>query len=138
MNNFRRIAKSAATKFAIAVVAISALICCAWAHPIKLVTAASGVPTLSNKHFRVDKQGHEWPVEIQVTKSPDHGTVRTQSVSTPRTLRDGTTKTVHETRVVYQSSKGFAGQDAFVYRRISGDPSDRSNNENITILVTVK
>jgi hypothetical protein len=135
---FWRISTSAATKFAIAVLAVSALICCAWAHPIKLVTAASGLPTLSNKHFRVDMQGHEWPVQIEVTKSPEHGTVRTQSVTTPRTLRDGTTKTVHETRVVYQSSKGFTGQDAFAYRRISGDPSDRSNDENITILVTVK
>jgi len=42
------------------------------------------------------------------------------------------------TEVVYQSKKGFVGEDSFKLLRVSGDPSDPYKNEEVTIAVTVQ
>jgi hypothetical protein len=86
---------------------------------------------------RVDAKGKNWPVKVQYTLRPTNGTVRTQVAERAMTLRNGEIKTVRVTQVIYQSRKGFVGQDNFTYRRISGDPTDPDNNKEYTIAVTV-
>jgi hypothetical protein len=77
-------------------------------------------------------------VTIQYTARPANGSVHTQVTVQPKMLRNGTSKTVHVAQVVYQSKKGFVGQDSFTYRRVSGDPTDPDNNKEYTIAVTVR
>jgi hypothetical protein len=98
----------------------------------------SGVPTLVNGHSRFDNEGHSYPVNISVTAPPAHGTVQTRVRTLPRRQRDGSTHMVRETQVIYQSKKGYTGDDTFTYRRVSTDPSDPRNNQELTIQVTVR
>ena len=103
--------------------------------------AKSGAPTevacQSGGHWRVDANGKEWPVTIQYITRPKNGTVTTR-VSTGSVSLHGQTRTVHLTRVVYQSRKGFAGEDSFTYRRTTADPTDPLNGHEYTVAVTVK
>jgi hypothetical protein len=125
-------------KLAMAVAIATMVLGSAWAAMTASVTAQSGVPLYCHAYWRVDAQGREWPVSIQFLSRPANGTVRAQVTSEPRALRNGTTKTVRVAHLVYQSRKGFVGQDMFTYRRVSGDPTDPDNNKEYTIAVTVR
>jgi hypothetical protein len=125
-------------KFAAAVAIAATILGTAWAAMTFSVTAQSGVPLHCHTYWRVDAQGREWPVKIVYTSRPTSGIVRTQVTSQPKALRNGTTKTVRVSQVVYQSKKGFVGQDMFAYRTISGDPTDPYNNKEYIIAVTVR
>jgi len=109
----------------------------AWA--MHSMVAQSGVATPCGcNYWRVDMQGKEWPISIQYTSKPAHGTVRTVTTVEPRTLRNGKSMNVHVTEMVYQSKKGFVGEDSFTYHRITGDPNDPNNGKEYTIAVTVR
>jgi hypothetical protein len=103
-------------------------------------TAKSGVPRecYGGGHWRVDRDGKEWPVAIEYTSRPKNGTVRTHVTTGVRQLRNGQQKSVHLTHVVYQSRKGFVGEDSFSYRRTTADPTDPLNGHEYTVAVTVR
>ena len=82
-------------------------------------------------------QGREWPVRIQVTQPPAHGTVSSRIGNEQVTFR-GARRMVRATQVLYRSKKGYIGDDTFTYLRLTDDPTDRLNNESITIAVTVR
>ena len=89
-------------------------------------------------HWRVDNNGKVWPVSIQVVSPPKNGTVTTRASSGQRKLRNGEAKTVRLTSVVYQSRKGYVGEDSFTYRRVTADPTDPDNGKEYTVAVTVR
>ena|SRR5690242_20224521 len=103
------------------------------------VTAQSGVPfRCTHSDWRVDAQGKEWPVTLQYTARPAHGSVHTEVSLQPKALRNGTIKTVHVADWIYQSKKGFVGQDSFTYRHVTADPTDTRNGSEYTVAVTVR
>jgi hypothetical protein len=110
------------------------------AHAAWAVTAKSGQPieVMGGGHFRVDANGKEWPVSAEILTPPKNGHVTTQISSGQRTLKNGQVRTVRLARVVYQSNKGFVGEDSFTYRYISADPTDPYNSKEITVAVTVR
>jgi hypothetical protein len=131
-------ARALSVRLGLAIVVVLMALGGVWAAMSISVTAQSGVPLPCHSYWRVDMQGKEWPVTIQYTARPANGSVHTQVTLQPKMLRNGTSKTVHVAQVVYQSKKGFIGQDSFTYRRISGDPTDPDNNKEYTIAVTVR
>ncbi|HTO61985.1 MAG TPA: hypothetical protein VMM15_12095 [Bradyrhizobium sp.] len=103
------------------------------------VTAQSGVPfRCTRSDWRVDAQGKEWPVTLQYTARPAHGSVHTEVSLQPKALRNGTIKTVHVADWVYQSKKGYVGEDSFTYRHVTADPTDTRNGNEYTVAVTVR
>ena len=103
-------------------------------------TVKSGVASECHAggHWRVDANGKEWPVAIQYLERPKNGTVTTRVTTGVRPLRDGQQKTVHLAQVIYQSRKGFVGEDSFTYRRTTADPTDPRNGHEYTVAVTVR
>lgn len=89
-------------------------------------------------HWRVDASGKVWPVSIEVVSPPKNGAVTTRTSSGQRKLRNGEAKTVRLTSVVYQSKKGYVGEDSFTYRRVTADPTDPDNGKVYTVAVTVR
>ena len=75
---------------------------------------------------------------IKVTTPPQHGHVSTQIINKDVTLRNGQSRRVHATQVVYQSKKGFVGMDSFAYVWLTHDPADKRDRAPITISVTVR
>jgi hypothetical protein len=126
------------TRLSLACLALIAALCSAGAAIPHSMTVESGVPHSCPPMWRVDMQGKEWPVTVQYTSKPANGTVRTQVTLQPKALKDSTIKTVHIAQVIYQSRKGFVGQDSFSFRRVTGDPTDPNNNQEYTIAVTVR
>lgn len=104
------------------------------------IIAKSGQPieVCGGGHWRVDANGKEWPVTIQIVARPRNGTAKPQVASGTRVLRNGQIRTVRLARVVYQSRKGFVGEDSFTYRRITADPTDTMSGREYTIAVTVR
>ena len=103
-------------------------------------TAKSGVPTgvcHDGGHWQVDRNGKEWPVTIQYLARPKNGTATTR-VSTGVRSVYGVSRPVHLTQVIYQSRKGFVGEDSFTYRRITADPTDRLSGTEYAVAVTVR
>lgn len=105
-------------------------------------TAKSGQPIEvmggMGGYWHVDANGKEWPVSIEVVSRPKNGHVTTQISSGQRALKNGQVKTVRLAHVVYQSNKGFIGDDSFTYRRTTADPTDPNNGREVTIAVTVR
>ncbi|XUJ36565.1 hypothetical protein ACQ5SK_18210 [Bradyrhizobium japonicum] len=89
-------------------------------------------------HWRVDASGKVWPVSIEVVSPPKSGAVTTRVSTGQRKLRNGEAKTVRLTSVVYQSKKGYVGEDSFTYRRVTADPTDPDNGKVYTVAVTVR
>ena len=89
-------------------------------------------------HWRVDSSGKVWPVSIEVVTPPKSGAVTTRASTGQRKLRSGEAKTVRLTSVVYQSKKGYVGEDSFTYRRVTADPTDPDNGKVYTVAVTVR
>jgi hypothetical protein len=89
-------------------------------------------------HWRVDANGKDWPVTIEYLTRPANGTVRTKLFPYPKKLRNGEVKTVRVSQVIYQSRKGFVGQDSFTYRRTTADPTDPDNGREYAVAVTVR
>jgi len=112
----------------------------AFAAPLVSYTAKSGVPTECHAggYWRVDANGKVWPVTIQFMARPKNGTATAQVTTGQRPLRNGEVKTVRLTQVIYQSRKGFVGEDSFTYRRITADPTDPNNGKEYTVAVTVR
>jgi hypothetical protein len=110
------------------------------AHAAWSVTAKSGEPieVMGGGHYRVDANGKEWPVRAEILTQPKNGHVTTQTSSGQRTLKNGEVRTVRLARVVYQSNKGFVGEDSFTYRYITADPTDTYNGKEIAVAVTVR
>ena len=105
------------------------------------ITAKSGEPkecTHGCGHWRVDANGKDWPVTIEYLTRPANGTVRTKVFPYPKKLRNGEVKTVRVSQVIYQSKKGFVGQDSFTYRRVTADPTDPDNGKEYAVAVTVR
>ena len=102
------------------------------------MTFENGRASCRQLHSRVDAQGREWPVRIQITRPPAHGTVTTQPALEHVTLRSGERRTVHATQVVFRPKKGYLGEDTFTYVRITDDPTDRNNGKSFTIAVTMR
>jgi hypothetical protein len=124
-------------KIAIAFALIVAVLGSAYAA---MIVAKSGQPieVCGGGHWRVDANGKEWPVTIQIVTRPRNGTATPQVASGSRVLRNGQTRTVRLARVVYQSRKGFVGEDSFTYRRITADPTDTQNGREYAVAVTVR
>ena len=110
------------------------------AHAAWAVAAKSGQPieVMGGGHFRVDANGKEWPVSAEILTRPKNGHVTTQISSGQRTLKNGQVRKVRLSRVVYQSNKGFTGEDSFTYRYVTADPTDPYNGKEITVAVTVR
>jgi len=89
-------------------------------------------------HWRVDASGKVWPVSIEVVSPPKNGAVTSRVSTGQRKLRNGEAKTVRLTSVVYQSKKGYVGEDSFTYRRVTADPTDPDNGRVYTVAVTVR
>jgi len=128
-------ANRGSARYLAAVAAFIVVLClsfgAAYAH--KHVFARSGEPTV----VKSAKQRGDKPVTFRVVSPPQHGTVRTQyQVRAVGRASQGASARV--TEVVYQSKKGFVGEDSFKLLRVSGDPSDPYKNEEVTIAVTVQ
>jgi hypothetical protein len=87
-------------------------------------------------HWQVDMQGREWPVTVQVTQPPAHGTISTTVVPRVVTVHGGQ-RTVHATVVTYHAKPGYIGEDKFTYVRSTKDPTD-SRNGSIAVVVTMR
>ena len=113
--------RNVVARLAVALFFALGILCSAYAAEQISLTAKSGEPKGCYHvcdHWRVDANGKEWPVKIQYTAQPANGTVRTQVRVEPKTLRNGEVRNVRLAHAVYQSRKGFIGQDSFTYRRI--------------------
>jgi len=129
-----------AARLAAALVIVVGLLCSAYAAQLVSYTVKSGEPRECHNggHYRVDANGKEWPVTIQYITRPKNGTVTTQVASGLRPVRKGEMRTVRLARVIYQSRKGFVGEDSFTYRRTTADPTDPLNGQEYTVAVTVR
>jgi hypothetical protein len=112
------------------------------AHAARVETTKSGQPIEimggMGGYWRVDANGKEWPVNIEVVSRPKNGRVTTQISSGQRTLKNGQVRKVRLVHIVYRSNKGFIGEDSFTYRRTTADPTDPNNGREATITVTVR
>jgi hypothetical protein len=127
-------------KIAAALVLFIGIICSAHAATTFLTVKSGQAKEICScgGHWRVDANGKVWPVTIQVVTPPQNGAVSSKVSSGSRTLKNGQKMTVRLTSVVYQSRKGYVGQDSFTYRHVSADPTDPNNGKEYTVAVTVK
>lgn len=126
-------------RLASALALMGVVLCSAYAAEQISVTMVSGNAASCHPHYyyRIDANGKEWPVTIQFTVRPKNGTATTQSFPLPVSVK-GQSKTVRAVKVLYQSRKGFIGQDSFTYRRITADPTDPQSGKEFTVAVTVR
>jgi len=131
--------KNPFVKLAVALTLAGGILCTAYAAEQVSYTVKSGVARECHAggHWQVDKNGKEWPVTIQYISRPKNGTVTTRVTTGVRSAY-GQPRTVHLAQVVYQSRKGFVGEDSFTYRRVTADPTDPLNGKEYTVAVTVK
>jgi hypothetical protein len=87
----------------------------------KMAVAHSGEKTMVSHHHSSQFQGNPIPYTIKPLTSPKNGTV---------SIERGT----YQTKVFYQSKKGFVGQDSFQFVRVSDDKFAGT----YTVAVTVK
>jgi hypothetical protein len=87
----------------------------------KMAVAHSGEKTMGSHHHSSQFQGNPIPYTIKPLTSPKNGTV---------SIERGT----YQTKVFYQSKKGFVGQDSFQFVRVSDDKFAGT----YTVAVTVK
>ena len=128
-------------KLAIALIFVVTVLCSTYAvAELVSYTVKSGErrECHAGGHWRVDANGKEWPVTIEYITRPKNGTATTQVGSGSRPLRNGQMRTVRLARVIYQSRKGFVGEDSFTYRRTTADPTDSMNGREYTVAVTVR
>lgn len=74
----------------------------------KMVTAHSGAKKMVAHHHSSQFQGNMVPYSIKPLTNPKNGTI---------SIERGPV----QTRVFYQSRKGFVGQDSFQFVRVSND-----------------
>ena len=105
--------------------------------PVTSIIASPGALAKVNQHHR-NSEGREWPVAILTVSPPAHGTVTTRNATIPRRGPGGATRMAPVTEVFYQSRPGYAGTDAFAYRRTTEDPADPLNDKTYTVTIEVK
>jgi len=126
-------------KLVAALFLVVGIICSAYAAiPLHIDVSSGAADACFPKGFyRVDANGKEWPVTIEYTDRPKHGTATTKVSSAIVSVR-GQVKTVRLTQVIYQSKAGYGGYDSFTFRRVTADPTDTNSGKEYTVAVTVR